>query len=382
LQEHVISKEEDFLKIVDHLSKEQSIAVDLEFDKNRYRYGFTICLMQVATKDECFVIDPLSDGIDISLIFPVMEDPAIVKLAFEFGEDIRLFHHLGCKPKNLYDLSVATKLLDYSQVSLGSILSQFLDIEADKSSQKSNWFQRPLSEKQIKYAGDDVRYLHSLESILTKRIAEKNMENWVEEERIVFENQDFQSTENSNYYKTRDKDGMSEVQWYIFERLIEFREDLAKESNRPPYQIMDKDFLLGLAKNKSLISSFFMESKASKRLLNEAFKVRLLELVKSSKQSAIEKGLSLTDLVNPKLSKEEMDEVRAQKNEKDSLVSNTYKPIQQLIKKDFGENAALYIMGNKLMNELAAGSFDSLRDYKRDLILGYAKQLNMNLSFS
>ncbi len=382
MQEHVISKEEDFLKTIDLLSKEQSIAVDLEFDKNRYRYGFTMCLMQVATQDECFVIDPLSESIDISLIFPVMEDSAIIKLAFEFGEDIRLFHHLGCRPKNLYDLSISTKLLDYSQVSLGNILSQLLAIEVDKSSQKSNWFQRPLSEKQVKYAADDVRYLHRLESILNKRIEEKKIDDWIKEERFVFENQNFESTENSNHYKIRDMDDMSEVQWYIFECLIEFREELAKDSNRPSYQIMDKDFLLRLAKNNNMIDSFYMESKASKRFLNETFKMRLLNLVKSSKQIAIEKGFSLTDLVNPKLSQEEMDEVRAKKNIKDSIVSNTYKPIQKLIKQDFGENAAVYIMGNRLMNELAAGSYDNLRDYKRELIVSYAKQLNMNLPFS
>ena len=311
-----------------------------------------------------------------------MEDSAIIKLAFEFGEDIRLFHHLGCRPKNLYDLSISTKLLDYSQVSLGNILSQLLAIEVDKSSQKSNWFQRPLSEKQVKYAADDVRYLHRLESILNKRIEEKKIDDWIKEERFVFENQNFESTENSNHYKIRDMDDMSEVQWYIFECLIEFREELAKDSNRPSYQIMDKDFLLRLAKNNNMIDSFYMESKASKRFLNETFKMRLLNLVKSSKQIAIEKGFSLTDLVNPKLSQEEMDEVRAKKNIKDSIVSNTYKPIQKLIKQDFGENAAVYIMGNRLMNELAAGSYDNLRDYKRELIVSYAKQLNMNLPFS
>ena len=144
---------------------------------------------------------------------------------------------------------------------MGNILSQLLAIEVDKSSQKSNWFQRPLSEKQVKYAADDVRYLHRLESILNKRIEEKKIDDWIKEERFVFENQNFESTENSNHYKIRDMDDMSEVQWYIFECLIEFREELAKDSNRPSYQIMDKDFLLRLAKNNNMIDSFYMESK-------------------------------------------------------------------------------------------------------------------------
>ena len=52
-------------------------------------------------------------------------------------------------------------------------------------------------------------------------------------------------------------DDMSEVQWYIFECLIEFREELAKDSNRPSYQIMDKDFLLRLAKNNNMNQILF-----------------------------------------------------------------------------------------------------------------------------
>jgi len=366
--------------LVERLSNERSIAVDLEFDKNRYRYGFTMCLMQLAVEDECFIVDPLSDDIDISIVFPIMENPEILKLAFEFGEDIRLFHHLGCKPKNVFDLSIATKLLDYSQVSLGSILAQLLDIETDKSSQKSNWFQRPLSDKQIRYAADDVRYLHQLESLLNERIAARKMNDWVMEEREVFENQNFESTESSNHFKTRDMDGMTEVEWFVFEQLIAFREELAEASNKPSYQVLDKDYLLTLAKNKSAISSFYMESKAPKKLLNEAFKVRLLDIIKRSKDKAIQSGLSMTSLVNPRLSKEEMEEIKAKKREKDTIVANTFKPIQQRIKEDFGDNAAVYLLGNKLMNELASGIYSNLRHYKRELILNYAQELKFNVS--
>ena len=382
LKEQVVSTENKYLEVLEYLAKQDSIAVDLEFDKNRYRYGFTMCLMQVAVGSDCFVLDPLSDGIDISRTFHLMENPKIQKLTFEFGEDIRLFHHLGCKPKNIYDLSVATKLLDYSQVSLGNILSQFLNIDADKSSQKSNWFQRPLTEKQLQYAADDVRYLHQLESLLNNKIIHKKMMSWVQEEREFFESQDFENTENSNYFKPRDKDGMSEVQWFIFEKLIAYREKLAEGANKPSYQILDKDYLLSLAKSKNEIQSFYAESRAPKKLMNESFKNQLLEVLNKSKIEAIQLGLSLDKLVNPMLSKEEMSLVRSTKKERDSIVANIYKPIQSLIKRDFGENAAVYIMGNKLMTELASGSYLNLRAYKRELISKYADELNLKIELN
>jgi ribonuclease D len=279
-------------------------------------------------------------------------------------------------------LSVSSKLLDYSQVSLGNILGQFLNIDADKSSQKSNWFQRPLTEKQVQYAADDVRYLHQLESLLNNKIIHKKMMSWVQEEREFFESQDFENTENSNYFKPRDKDGMSEVQWFIFEKLIAYREKLAEEANKPSYQILDKDYLLSLAKSKNEIQSFYAESKAPKKLMNESFKNQLLEVLNKSKVEAIQLGLSLDKLVNPMLSKEEMSLVRSTKKERDSIVANIYKPIQSLIKRDFGENAAVYIMGNKLMTELASGSYLNLRAYKRELISKYADELNLKIELN
>src|SRR5690554_5661514 len=96
---------------VQSIAKASQLAIDLEFDKNRFRYGFQLCLMQIAAGEECFVIDPLAEGVDVSGLFPVLEDETVENVVFAFGEDIRLLHTLGCFPKGLYDLRSATSLL-------------------------------------------------------------------------------------------------------------------------------------------------------------------------------------------------------------------------------------------------------------------------------
>ena len=75
--------------VVIEISKADEFAIDLEFDRNRYRYGFNMCLMQVYDGNDCYVIDPLSSNIDIQGIFPVIEDPEIQKVVFAFGEDLQ-----------------------------------------------------------------------------------------------------------------------------------------------------------------------------------------------------------------------------------------------------------------------------------------------------
>ncbi|MEL0010162.1 MAG: hypothetical protein VW868_01210, partial [Bacteroidota bacterium] len=35
------------------------LGLDLEFDRNRYGYGFNICLIQCYIDSTCFIIDPI-----------------------------------------------------------------------------------------------------------------------------------------------------------------------------------------------------------------------------------------------------------------------------------------------------------------------------------
>ena len=162
---NLINKADDFQSCVDSLSQKSQFSIDLEFDKNRFRYGFNLCLMQIFDGKDCYLIDPLSDDIDIKKIFPLIEDPKIEKVAFSFSEDLRLLHSLGCYPQNVYDISFAAALLNFPPVSLTKLLHMVLEIETDKSSQQSNWFKRPLSEDQKNYAAEDVIYLLQMKNI-------------------------------------------------------------------------------------------------------------------------------------------------------------------------------------------------------------------------
>ncbi|HSR37930.1 MAG TPA: hypothetical protein VLL95_03370, partial [Phnomibacter sp.] len=78
---------------VDILRQSTVFAFDLEFDRDRYTYGFDLCLMQVATPEVCFLIDPLSK-INLQPLFEVFTLPAIRKLVHCPGEDLRLLHSL------------------------------------------------------------------------------------------------------------------------------------------------------------------------------------------------------------------------------------------------------------------------------------------------
>ena len=50
-----------------------------------------------------------------------------------------------------------------------------------KASQKADWGRRPLPEKMIRYAYDDVRYMQELASILVERLDGLGRRAWFEE---------------------------------------------------------------------------------------------------------------------------------------------------------------------------------------------------------
>jgi len=375
-----IDKQEELQKLIDYLTLKERFAIDLEFDKNRFQYGFTMCLMQVYDGAVCYIIDPLAKGVEIRSFFPLIEDAKIQKVGFELGEDLRLFHSMGCSVRNIYDVSIASKLLDHSQISLVNAIERILGITTSKGSQKSNWVKRPLSETQLNYAAEDVAYLFELKDALEKTLMERNMLDWVEEERRQLENVESTEQDALSHLKAKDSNGFTQVEWQVLKGLMEMREDLAKRNKRPAYQVLDKDYLLELAQDESTIRSFHQKARPLRSLNTEAFKTQLLSQVKQLRQEALDDGLSLSDPAFPRQSKEELRAARTKKKLEEETIDSCLKPIQQSLKNVIGEHAAVYIMGNRLMRELALGDLGSLLAYKKALIDEHAALADVDLS--
>ena len=123
---------------VQYLQTVNTIAFDLEFDKNSFVYGFNLCLVQIATDKRCFVIDPLKLGNKVLVtVFDLFENPKIIKILHSGSEDLRLLQLLGCRLKNLFDTDIAVKILNYEKISLGNVIKAKFDIDLDKSLQKN-----------------------------------------------------------------------------------------------------------------------------------------------------------------------------------------------------------------------------------------------------
>jgi ribonuclease D len=353
-----------------------SIAIDLEFDKNRFAYGFNLCLLQIYTGKQCFLIDPLVEKLNIQKIFPSLENPDIQKVVFAFGEDLRLLHSLGCFPKNLFDIAVAAKLLNHPPGSLAALLDEVLQIEVSKSSQKSNWLKRPLTRQQLDYAALDVVYLLKLKTAIVEEALGKNKLDWINEENAAFDELSYAGIENNNFIKKKEQNGLSEFEWYVYRELMHFREKIAEKTGRPSYQVYDKELIKELALKPEKIEDWGNKMGNYKAFKFNGFKNQLKRILEKAKSL----GLSKTEPAKKPLSKEESLLLRRQRSMEEVQKKKFFKPIQKEIIQEHGEHAATLILGNRVIATILAGETEKLKPYQVKIIKENAKKLDIDIS--
>ena len=168
------------------------VTIDTEFMRER-TYWSQLCLVQMArplgegeadTADTAVLVDPLAEGIDLEPLFELCRDPNVVKVFHAARQDLEIFHNMGgFVPTPLFDTQVAAMVCGYGeQVGYETLVRRVAKAEVDKSSRFSDWSRRPLSEKQRRYALDDVTHLRVIYEALSERLKKTGRGHWVAEE--------------------------------------------------------------------------------------------------------------------------------------------------------------------------------------------------------
>jgi ribonuclease D len=124
-----------------------------------------LCLIQLC--DDTGVISLVRyTGADAPNMRKLLTDKNVTKL-FHFGRfDIAVMKHwLGVWTEPIWCTKIASKLVrTYTDKhSLKELCRELLGKEMDKADQTSDWAKDDLTESQMEYAANDVRYLHSLQ---------------------------------------------------------------------------------------------------------------------------------------------------------------------------------------------------------------------------
>ena len=169
--------------IISDYKRAKFLAVDTEFIRERTYYP-QLCLIQISDGVTAAAIDPLAKNLDLTPIWKLMRDQKITKVFHAGSQDMEIFLHLmGDLPRPIYDTQIAAMVCGLGdQVGYDKLVKSILDRDIDKTSRFTDWSKRPLSNRQILYALDDVIYLAQLYPIMLKKLASENRDHWLDEE--------------------------------------------------------------------------------------------------------------------------------------------------------------------------------------------------------
>ena len=233
------------LKLVQN---EEYISIDTEFIRDN-TYFSKLCLIQVASKNHSFIIDPLKEELNLDSFRKILKKNSIVKIFHSGRQDMEIFYHLfGELPKPIYDTQIAAMVCGFGdQVSYENLVNTLLNIRIDKSSRVSNWSFRPLTEKQIIYALSDVTHLVRIYEKLKNQISNGNRSLWIEDEmKSLAEIKNYKINPSEAWMKIKIKSTKREYLNRV-KFLAEWRENVSIKSNIPKNRIMRDDTLLDLA---------------------------------------------------------------------------------------------------------------------------------------
>ncbi len=178
-----ITTNEDLNTIIRDYKKAKFLAVDTEFIRERTYYP-QLCLIQVSDGVKAAAIDPLAKNLDLTPVWGLMRDQKITKVFHAGSQDMEIFLHLmGDLPRPIYDTQIAAMVCGLGdQVGYDKLVKSMLDQDIDKTSRFTDWSKRPLSNRQIMYALDDVIYLARLYPIMLEKLESEKRNHWLDEE--------------------------------------------------------------------------------------------------------------------------------------------------------------------------------------------------------
>lgn len=249
-------------ELLQSLKQATEIAVDLEHHDYRSYYGI-VCLMQISTRDQDWLIDTLKLREELHILNEVFTDSKITKVFHgAFMDIIWLQRDLGLYVVSLFDTYHASRQLGFPKHSLAYLLERFANFKTSKKYQLADWRIRPLSKPMKLYARSDTHFLLNIFDQLRNQLIESNkLEKVLYESRNVairrFEYSRFRPEVITNSVVTPiEKDdawkkilyqyNISNSKAPIVEALYNWRDETARRDDESPRYIMPNQLLASL----------------------------------------------------------------------------------------------------------------------------------------
>jgi ribonuclease D len=233
------------------------LGIDTEF-MGEGRYRPLLCLVQVVTLDDdgesqVTVLDPLdAEGFDHGPLAEVLADPD-VEIVFHAGrQDVAILRRCwDTTITNIFDTQVAAGFAGLrAQLGYEPLLNEILGVRLQKSASFTKWDARPLSDEQVAYAREDVLHILQLADQLQDRLSTIGRLEWAVQECRFLESVNDDRDVDALLERLPRVGGLDPGVRAIARELVAWREETARETDRPVSSVLQDAALVEIAKRK------------------------------------------------------------------------------------------------------------------------------------
>ncbi len=247
----IVAHTKELEQLCEKLAESGSFSLDTEFVRERTFY-IQLGIVQVAANGVEAVIDP--QAVDsLEPLYELVTDPSVEKIVHAGEQDFAALYEKGeIVPTNVFDTQIAAALVGYGdQISYAKLVAKVTGVQLSKLETLTDWTARPLTQAQIDYSLEDVRYLAKIREHLGERLDALGRSGWELEECARLESAEaYRPLEPLEYYKRLKTGGLNGGSLGVLREVAAWREATARSRNIPRGWVIRDQSVLEIARRK------------------------------------------------------------------------------------------------------------------------------------
>lgn len=235
------------------------IAIDTEFIRVD-TYFPELSLVQIQDGlGQAALIDPIAilqtaaltaGQTPLASLVALLADARIVKVFHSARQDIEVLYQLAnTMPASIFDTQIASLFFKHGEMAgFARVIEAELGYALDKSQTRTNWHARPLTQQQIDYALNDVRFLSPLYQKLIQCLTPEQLSALQEDFELLLDETLYKPNPITAGDKIKGTHSLKPKQRAIVNALATWREQFAIDNNQPKKWVMNDEVIIDIAK--------------------------------------------------------------------------------------------------------------------------------------
>ena len=248
----LIVEQSEVDRIIQEVREAGIFALDLEFVTEGF-YSPKLALVQIAwgqiSQPQIALVDPIH--VDVTELVALVADANICTVIHASQADLQILgDQFDVRAANFIGTQIAAAFAGFTdQIGYSNLVDQITGVLLNKASQFSDWMQRPLSEKQLLYAANDVEYLLACWNHLEIKLRQTRRLEYVLTECDSFaELWSARPSVDLSYLKVDKVKSLRPTEMGVLRNLAAWREIKAREDNVPRVRILSDRTLIEISR--------------------------------------------------------------------------------------------------------------------------------------